>query len=74
MWRKLGTAIPLRESGQTRIKPPHLAEVGLFKPTLVNNVESFAAIPYIVLNGGKNMPALEQRKAAVQNLYVFQVM
>ncbi|HHU68688.1 MAG TPA: NADH-quinone oxidoreductase subunit F [Thermoanaerobacterales bacterium] len=40
--------------GRPRIKPPHLAEVGLFKkPTLVNNVESFAAIPYIVLNGGE---------------------
>ena len=39
--------------GRPRIKPPHLAEVGLFgKPTLVNNVESFAAIPSIVEFGG----------------------
>jgi len=35
--------------GRPRIKPPHLAEVGLFlKPTLVNNVESFAHIPSII--------------------------
>lgn len=40
--------------GRPRIKPPHLAEVGLFlMPTLVNNVESFANIPTIVLVGGK---------------------
>ncbi|MDR0312186.1 MAG: NADH-quinone oxidoreductase subunit L [Treponema sp.] len=39
--------------GRPRIKPPHLAEVGLFKmPTLVNNVESFANIPHIVNMGG----------------------
>jgi NADH-quinone oxidoreductase subunit F len=39
--------------GRPRIKPPHLAEVGLFlKPTLVNNVESFANIPLIVNMGG----------------------
>jgi len=39
--------------GRPRIKPPHLAEVGLFgKPTLVNNVESFAAIPSIIEFGG----------------------
>ena len=39
--------------GRPRIKPPHLAEVGLFlHPTLVNNVESFANIPVIVNMGG----------------------
>ena len=39
--------------GRPRIKPPHLAEVGLFQmPTLVNNVESLASIPSIVLLGG----------------------
>jgi len=39
--------------GRPRIKPPHLAEVGLFlRPTLVNNVESLANIPAIVNMGG----------------------
>ena len=42
------------KAGRPRIKPPHLAEVGLFlKPTLVNNVESFAAIPIITQFGGE---------------------
>ncbi|CQR71136.1 NADP-reducing hydrogenase subunit HndC [Sporomusa ovata DSM 2662] len=41
------------KAGRPRIKPPHLAEVGLFlMPTLVNNVESIATIPNIVLEGG----------------------
>ncbi|MDR1656957.1 MAG: NADH-quinone oxidoreductase subunit F [Deltaproteobacteria bacterium] len=40
--------------GRPRIKPPHLAEVGLFlQPTLVNNVESLASVPAIVLLGGE---------------------
>ena len=39
--------------GRPRIKPPRLAEVGLFlQPTLVNNVESFANVPLIVNMGG----------------------
>jgi NADH-quinone oxidoreductase subunit F len=39
--------------GRPRIKPPHLAEVGLFlQPTLVNNVESLASIPAILEMGG----------------------
>jgi NADH-quinone oxidoreductase subunit F len=39
--------------GRPRIKPPHLAEVGLFlKPTLVNNVESLASVPAIIEMGG----------------------
>jgi NADH-quinone oxidoreductase subunit F len=41
-------------AGRPRIKPPHLAEVGLFgAPTLVNNVESFANVPPIVSMGGR---------------------
>ncbi|MDR0621718.1 MAG: NADH-quinone oxidoreductase subunit F [Deltaproteobacteria bacterium] len=40
--------------GRPRIKPPHLAEVGLFlQPTLVNNVESLSSVPAIVLKGGE---------------------
>ena len=41
------------KAGRPRIKPPHLAEVGLFlRPTLVNNVESLTNIPAIVAMGG----------------------
>ena len=39
--------------GEPRSKPPFPVEVGLFgKPTLVNNVETLANVPWIVLEGG----------------------
>ena len=38
--------------GQPRQKPPFPTEAGLFgKPTVINNVETFANIPWIVRNG-----------------------
>ena len=38
--------------GTPRQKPPHLSESGLFgQPTLLNNVETFANISSIILNG-----------------------
>ncbi len=40
--------------GTPRIKPPYPPEKGLFgKPTLINNVETLANIPPIVLNGSE---------------------
>ena len=40
------------ERGMPRKRPPFPAEKGLFnKPTNINNVETFANIPYILLNG-----------------------
>ena len=40
--------------GQPRVKPPFPATVGLFgKPTLINNVETFANIPIIILRGSE---------------------
>lgn len=42
------------KTGRPRIKPPHLADVGLYlQPTLVNNVESFAHIPLVATLGGQ---------------------
>jgi NADH-quinone oxidoreductase subunit F len=39
--------------GEPRSKPPFPVEVGLFgKPTLVNNVETLANLPLVVLEGG----------------------
>jgi len=39
--------------GQPRLKPPFPANSGLWeKPTLINNVETYANIPKIILNGG----------------------
>ena len=40
--------------GMPRLRPPYPAVSGLYeKPTLVNNVETFANIPGIIGNGGK---------------------
>jgi bidirectional [NiFe] hydrogenase diaphorase subunit len=40
--------------GHPRQKPPHLSESGLFgKPTLLNNVETYANISEIIKNGGE---------------------
>ena len=41
------------KKGFPRIKPPFPAVVGLFaSPTVVNNTETLAAVPWILLNGG----------------------
>jgi NADH-quinone oxidoreductase subunit F len=40
--------------GEPRNKPPFPVEAGLFgKPTLINNVETLANLPFIVLDGGE---------------------
>ena len=40
--------------GQPRLKPPFPANAGLFqKPTLINNVETYANIPQIILKGAE---------------------
>ena len=40
--------------GQPRLKPPYPAVAGLWgKPTLINNVETYANIAQIILNGAK---------------------
>jgi NADH-quinone oxidoreductase subunit F len=45
--------------GEPRNKPPFPVEVGLFgKPTVVNNVETLANIPLIVLEGGEAFAAI----------------
>ena len=41
------------KKGQPRFKPPFPASFGLYgKPTTINNTESFAAVPWIIRNGG----------------------
>ena len=42
------------KAGRPRIKPPFIKACGLYQmPTLVNNVETFAAVPYIIAEGGE---------------------
>jgi NADH-quinone oxidoreductase subunit F len=46
------------KKGQPRFKPPFPASYGLYgKPTTINNTETFAAVPWIIRNGGQ--PYLE---------------
>jgi NADH-quinone oxidoreductase subunit F len=41
------------KKGQPRFKPPFPASYGLFgRPTTINNTETFAAVPWIINNGG----------------------
>lgn len=48
---------------EPRIKPPFVSQAGLFrKPTIVNNVESFANTPFIIAKGAK-----EFRKFGTKN-------
>ena len=42
------------KKGQPRFKPPFPASFGLYgKPTTINNTETFAAVPWIINNGGE---------------------
>ena len=47
------------KKGQPRYKPPFPASFGLYgKPTTINNTETFAAVPWIINNGGDAFLAL----------------
>lgn len=50
--------------GMPRPRPPFPTHSGLWgKPTNINNVETFANIPYIILNGGKNYAEIGTEKS-----------
>jgi NADH-quinone oxidoreductase subunit F len=50
--------------GRTRVKPPFPTEVGVFnKPTLINNVETFCNLPYIVEKGGHHYASIGSKYA-----------
>jgi NADH-quinone oxidoreductase subunit F len=56
--------------GHPRLKPPFPAVVGLYGgPTVVNNVETLAAVPWIILNGGDAYRALGTEKSGGTKLY-----
>lgn len=49
---------------EVRVRPPYPAQVGLFnKPTIVNNVETLACIPYILLHGGNTFASIGKGKS-----------
>ncbi|MFN7621580.1 MAG: NADH-ubiquinone oxidoreductase-F iron-sulfur binding region domain-containing protein, partial [Acidobacteriota bacterium] len=56
--------------GHPRLKPPFPAVVGLYGgPTVVNNVETLAVVPHIVLNGGEWYKSLGTEKSGGTKLF-----
>src|SRR6185369_2824333 len=56
--------------GHPRLKPPFPAVVGLYGgPTVVNNVETLAVVPWIILNGGEWYKALGTEKSGGTKLF-----
>jgi len=52
------------QRGMPRLRPPYPAERGLWgKPTLVNNVESYALVPWIIRHGAVAFAALGTEKS-----------
>ena len=50
--------------GQPRPRPPYPAQKGLFEcPTVLNNVETYANIPYIILNGADDFASVGTEKS-----------
>ena len=58
------------KKGFPRIKPPFPAVVGLFaSPTVVNNTETLAAVPWILLNGGDAHRAIGTERSPGTKLF-----
>lgn len=56
--------------GHPRLKPPFPAVVGLYGgPTVVNNVETLAVVPWIILKGGEWYKALGTEKSGGTKLF-----
>ncbi len=50
---------------EVRVRPPYPTQQGLFnKPTVVNNVETQAAVPWILMNGGAAYKALGTERSS----------
>lgn len=51
-------------AGRPRLRPPYPAQAGLWgKPTLINNVESFSLVPWIISNGAKKFACYGTEKS-----------
>lgn len=57
--------------GNPRIKPPYPTQVGLFgKPTVINNVETLANVPSIILKGGSWFKTLGTQGSPGTKIYL----
>ena len=58
------------KKGQPRFKPPFPANYGLYgKPTTINNTESLASVPMILLKGGKWFADMGVEKSGGEKLF-----
>lgn len=56
--------------GEPRLKPPFPAQAGAFgMPTCVNNVETFAAVPYILRHGAEQFAKIGTEKSGGTRLF-----
>lgn len=56
--------------GEPRLKPPFPAQVGAYgMPTCVNNVETFAAVPYIIQNGAAQFAAMGTERSGGTRMF-----
>jgi NADH-quinone oxidoreductase subunit F len=56
--------------GQPRLRPPFPAVAGLYaSPTVINNVESIASVPSIVMNGAKWFASMGTEKSAGYGIF-----
>jgi NADH-quinone oxidoreductase subunit F len=56
--------------GQPRLRPPFPATAGLYaSPTVVNNVETIASVPYIVLGGAQWFRSMGTEKSPGPKIY-----
>jgi NADH-quinone oxidoreductase subunit F/NADP-reducing hydrogenase subunit HndC len=52
------------ERGMPRLRPPYPANSGLWgKPTNINNVETFANVPWIIMNGAEKYSSIGTEKS-----------
>ena len=59
------------ERGEPRNKPPHMAEQGFwYKPTSLNNVETFACVPPIIIKGADWFKSIGTEKSPGTKVFV----
>ncbi len=58
------------KKGQPRLRPPFPAVVGLYQsPTIINNVETLSAVPWIIREGGDAYAAIGTEKSKGTKLF-----
>ncbi len=58
------------KKGQPRLRPPFPATVGLYQnPTIINNVETLSAVPWIIRNGGEEYAKIGTEKSKGTKLF-----